>query len=242
MHCKRFVLCYIVIFFITAVNAENVESAEEKIVKKVISECVRSKSRLSCFSEKAALVLEQTMDWDVSLFGGLKLVRNSLQLDPTSGRSPNGFSRLINAIWNYLASHKLALDFSENSRKARGHLRGGDGYGGGYSGGGGKGDKSKKKEMQYAKYAFMVLLGIFGFTGPITMKTLGIIAAKALMASKVALIIVGSVALTKLFKKDHDIPVVKVHTIKLEDDGHDRLLRVSKYPQFMSHSFRVYRN
>lgn len=89
--------------------------------------------------------------------------------------------------------------------------------------------KAVKREKKYSKYAFLVLLGIFGLTGPLFMKILSIIAAQALMASKAALIIVGSIALKKLFEKKEDEPVVKVATLPLhdpyddEDIKHDRL-------------------
>lgn len=58
------------------------------------------------------------------------------------------------------------------------------------------------------------------------MKILSIIAAQAVMASKAALIIVGSVALKKLFEKKEEKPIVKVATVPLYDadeDDHDRL-------------------
>lgn len=63
-------------------------------------------------------------------------------------------------------------------------------------------------------------------TGPLVMKVLAVMAAKALLAAKAALIIVGSVALKKLFERDHHEPSVKVHTISHDEEDHDR---VSKY-------------
>lgn len=86
--------------------------------------------------------------------------------------------------------------------------------------------KAVKKEQKYSRYTFLVLLGIFGLTGPLFMKIMSVIAAQALMAAKAALIIVGSIALKKLFEKKEEKPVVKVATLPLhdvEEEKHDRL-------------------
>ncbi|XP_050500854.1 uncharacterized protein LOC114330297 [Diabrotica virgifera virgifera] len=86
--------------------------------------------------------------------------------------------------------------------------------------------KALKKERKYYQYAFMVLLGIFGLTGPLFMKILGIIAAKSLLAAKAALIIVGGVALKKIFENSKHQPKVKVTTLPIHghesEEDHDR--------------------
>lgn len=70
------------------------------------------------------------------------------------------------------------------------------------------------------------------------MKVLALMAAKAILAAKAALIIVGSVALKKLFEKDHTSePAVKVHTINHEEDEHDRIL---KYGQYYNNPYKGY--
>ncbi|VEN48753.1 unnamed protein product [Callosobruchus maculatus] len=118
---------------------------------------------------------------------------------------------------------------SEDVGTARGAGRSGEGGGGGHGGGGhggghgGGGDvsffnhKEVKKEKKYYQYAFLVLLGIFGLTGPIVMKVIGIMAAKALMAAKAALIIVRvtTVPLHHESEEDH------YHDFEYEHD-HDR--------------------
>ncbi|KAK9888445.1 hypothetical protein WA026_000693 [Henosepilachna vigintioctopunctata] len=236
---RSMVLCYYV-------------DPEEKIVMRVIRKCAESKSRLSCFADKASNILERSMDFNITLFEGIELRRNSEPLvDMGSSRSLSPFERLTTSLYNFLDSHTVSLDLTREGRSTKvedeveeetkagggGGGSGGSGggvnnllgslggLGGGLGGGGAGGMKGGlRREVRYIKYAFMVLLGIFGLTAPIFMKTLAIIAAKALIASKAALIIVGSVALKKIFQKDPDKSTVQVHTIHDDhDDEHDRL-------------------
>lgn len=119
-------------------------------------------------------------------------------------------------------THTLRLDLTGDSGEAR------DG------GGNKKGDKGiGKKERKYLHYALMVLLGVFGISGPLILKTLALIAGKALIASNVALIIVGSVALKKIFEKDQGHASVKVltHTVHTDDkeEEFDRYINAGAY-------------
>lgn len=128
----------------------------------------------------------------------------------------------------FMDTHTLRLDLTRDSSKAR------DGGGGGGGGGGDKkGDKVGKKEKKYLHYALMVLLGVFGISGPLILKTLAMIAGKALIASNVALIIVGSVALKKIFEKDQGHASVKVltHTVHTDEkeDEFDRYINAGAY-------------
>lgn len=220
---------------------------EEKIVMRVIKKCTESPSRLSCFADKAASVLEKYINSNITLFDGIELQRNSEPFTNISdSRSSTPFARFTTTLYNFLDTHTVSLDLTDEARSKKrkdkevdeesDKASGGGGGGGGSSGGnllgglggfgGGGGSKGGMMgEIRYAKYAFMVLLGIFGMTGPIFMKTLAVVAAKALIASKAALIIVGSVALKKIFHKENEKPVVKVHTIHEEEheDEHDRI-------------------
>lgn len=206
---------------------------------------------VSCLSETVAKTIERSMNIDIQLFDGFKLLRNEKPIKARSAKSLDEWQRLTNAISNFLDTHTVSIDLTEGrsleedtqeSGKAGG---GGGGLGGGNSGGGGgkrrrggnKGgdngglfnmnSEAIQREKKYYQYAFMVLLGIFGLTGPLFMKLLGVIAAKALLAAKAALIIVGGVALKKIFEKGDHKPKVKVHTVpvyeSLEDHHeHDR--------------------
>lgn len=82
------------------------------------------------------------------------------------------------------------------------------------------------KQKRYLKYALLVLMGIFGLTGPLVMKTLTILAAKALLASKIALLIVGGVTLKKIFAQEDNKGSVKVHAIPYDDGWYDKTDRV----------------
>lgn len=184
------------------------------------------------------MAIERALDWNIPLFDGVNWIRNEEKHDISQGRSLSGFSRLTAALSNFLNSHTFSFELDTtigSPRKLDRGGGGGGGEGGGFGGGGGGGGggllgfnkKAIQKEKRYMKYAFMVLLGIFGLTGPIVMKTLAIMAAKALLASKAALIIVGSVMLKKIFEHDsHDKKsTIKVHTIPSydHDDDHDRI-------------------
>ncbi|XP_044750391.1 uncharacterized protein LOC123310797 [Coccinella septempunctata] len=240
----------LVIFFviIRSVVLSSYVDPEEIIVRRAIQKCTESPSRFSCFADKAASVLENYINSNVTLFDGIKLQRNGEPLNNLSdSRSLSPLARFTTTLYNFLDTHTVSLDLTDEGRSKKkkdndeeldkatgggggggGSLLGGlSGFGG--SGGGGSGGGGSKggmmSEVKYAKYAFMVLLGIFGLTGPIFMKTMAVIAAKALIASKAALIIVGSVALKKIFQKEHEKPVVKVHTIHEDEheDEHDRV-------------------
>ncbi|KAJ8960970.1 hypothetical protein NQ318_020273 [Aromia moschata] len=176
---------------------------------------LQESSLWSCFSEKAAVAIERSIDWDVPLFDGVNLVRNGAKPNTKTRKSLNSFGRLRNALFDFIDTHALSISPAELVRGSAGLGR---------SGGGGSGGifnvdkKDLRKEKKYYRYAFMVLLGIFGLTGPLVMKILGVVAAHSLLAAKAALIIVGSVALKKIFERDeHKKPNIKVHTVQAHD-------------------------
>lgn len=193
---------------------------EELLFKRTMEQCLNSESTYTCLAEKAAKAVERALEWDVPIFEGITLARNDEKLDNyTSARSLSGFGRLGSVVAKFLESHTLVLDLTPGDEDV--------GTGRKEEGGLGFGDKKgKKKEKKYASYAMMVLMGIFGLTGPLVLKALALIAGKALIASKMALLIVGSVALKKLFEKESHSPSVKVRTVQEEHhhDDHDRLL------------------
>lgn len=244
MWLKLLIVCVVIVR--STVSSSYVDP-EEIIVMRAIKKCTQSPARVSCFADKAANVLENYINSNITLFDGIKLQRNSEPFHNLSdSRSLSPFARFTTTLYNFLDTHTVSMDLTdegrsrkkkENDEETDKASNGGGGGGGGVGGesflgglggigGGGVGSKGGiAAELRYVKYAFMVLLGIFGLTGPIFMKTLAVIAAKALIASKAALIIVGSVALKKIFQKEHDKPVVKVHTIHedVHEDDHDRV-------------------
>lgn len=155
---------------------------------------------------------------NLEIFDGLQLVRNN-KTDSHDEKTFNPFDKLVHSFSNFFDTHNVSINFTEPEDRGRQ----GSGGGGGFFN---FNRQAIRRERRYSKYAFLVLLGIFGLTAPLFMKVLAIVAAQSLMAAKAALIIVGSVALKKLFEKKEEKPVVKVATVPLhdgDDDGHDRL-------------------
>lgn len=190
---------------------------------------------MTCYATQAAIVVDRSINTDLEINNGIKLIRNHEKIHFRKGKSRDPFLRLAISLANYLNTHSLSLNLIELEGRAETSRRGGGG--GGFFN---LNSKAVRKEKRYSKYAFLVLLGIFGLTGPLFMKILAIIAAQALMAAKAALIIVGGVALKKLFEKKEEKPVVKVATVPLHDEeDHDRLgYVVSYYPNGYSNDVK----
>ena len=88
---------------------------------------------------------------------------------------------LIQKLDKFLKTHTVKLDLSSRTEAGRG-----------------SGDKKNG-----SRYVIAALLTAMGIAGPIGLKTLGAIAFKALVISKVALTISSILALKKIFKSDH---------------------------------------
>ncbi|KAF7266281.1 hypothetical protein GWI33_020314 [Rhynchophorus ferrugineus] len=187
------------------------------IVANFLSECSNSSDSYICLSEKATRIFENSINRTLNISNGIELVRNQLKLPNRQSRTLKSGERLKAALTNFLKTHNISIKLSEFTGRRSG------GIGGNFIN-----RKQLRRERKYMNYAFMVLLGIFGLTGPLVMKVLGLIAAQALISAKAAMIIVGSVALKKIFEKDksHGQPSVKVHTIgHNHDDEYDRISR-----------------
>nr|CAH7743588.1 unnamed protein product [Callosobruchus chinensis] len=226
-------------------SSDNRTESDKTVVDEVLENCDGFSLSVSCISTQVSKKIERALNKNIStsLIDGLRFVRNDEKVDLKQARALDGFERLTNAISNFISTHTVTLDFAEDTLltgrsedvgtgRGAGRRGGGGGGGGGGHGGGQGGDvsffnhKEVKKEKKYYQYAFLVLLGIFGLTGPIVMKVIGVMAAKALMAAKAALIIVGGVALKKIFEHRHEKPQVRVTTVPLhheseEDHYHD---------------------
>ncbi|CAG9771740.1 unnamed protein product [Ceutorhynchus assimilis] len=203
-------------------ETEQDENRGLHVFGRTINECLNANERYACFAEKVARALEKSMDWNIEIMDGVTLQRNNETVNHRQARLL-GFSRLSQSIQNFFQTHVISLELG-GARQLRRGEGGGGGGGLGFEGG----MKALRKEKKYMSYAFMVLLGIFGLTGPLVMKVLALMAANALLAAKAALIIVGSVALKKLFERDHQEPAVKVHTIAHDEEDYDHD-RISKY-------------
>ncbi|KAI4464173.1 hypothetical protein MML48_3g00015908 [Holotrichia oblita] len=184
--------------------------------------CSAQKSFTPCLAGRFSEILDKAVDHDLTIFDGFVLRRDknvTINNTPNNGRSFNGFSRLKRSLYNYLDSHILRLDISE-SRKSK---DGGVGYGG-FA-------KVGKRNRKYLYYALLAVTGIFGLSVPMILKGLSLVAGKALLASKAALIIIGSIALKKIFQSDKgdSASPVKVHTHTVPIDEHDRYFDTSGY-------------
>lgn len=182
------------------------------LFRRIIEQCTNTGDAYSCLAERAAVATERAINWDIPLFYGVTLARNENPVANETSRASSGFDRLSSAVGRFLNSHTLVMDLDEDTGEEVGEARG-------------KKDKKKKKEKKFASYAMMVMMGVFALTGPLIMKTLALIAGKALIASKMALLIVGSVALKKLFEKEEKAPTVKVRTVEPKEgsDDHERV-------------------
>lgn len=197
--------------------------ASASAIENVLKKC-ETDATYSCLANKAAVMMERASNLDVPLFDGITFKKNNETFQISRGFS--GISRLRHALVNFLDSHVLTLDLTE-SRQSRV--------------GGSGGFKISRKEKKYFWYTMMVLLGIFGLTGPLVMKTLTLIAGKALIASKIALLMVGSVALKKIFANDNKGSggggvKVYTHNVPIHSDDYDRQLDVNSYT-FTSRAF-----
>ncbi|KAF5298397.1 hypothetical protein FQR65_LT01175 [Abscondita terminalis] len=81
--------------------------------------------------------------------------------------------------------------------------------------------KGGKKSGKNLAYVMWVLFGIFGITGPLFMNKIALMAATGLIASKTALLIAGSVAVKKLFERDHRHAKFKLISHHSKDDDID---------------------
>ncbi|XP_035792818.1 uncharacterized protein LOC118467000 [Anopheles albimanus] len=174
------------------------------VLQKVYDDCQASGDFSECLKQKALTSISRAIDLDsIQLVDGVSLVKQqnvSADDDETAipglsdARSMDGLSEtdksLVQKIDKFLKSHTISFDLSE----ARGR--------------GGKKNGSR--------YVIAALLTAMGIAGPIGLKTLGAIAFKALVISKVALTIASIMALKKIFKADHhEETSFQVHT------GHD---------------------
>lgn len=204
------------------------DSKDYSVISKVISKCeIKNAPKYSCLANKAAVAMERISDGDVPLFDGIVLKKDNDssnvdgKIQQQSSRALTGVSRLKGVLLKFFDSHILSLDLTGNNNNEdfaaeEGPRRGGLGGGGKF--------RISKKEKKHFWYSMMVLLGIFGLTGPMVMKVLTLIAGKALIASKIALLMVGSVALKKIFANDNKSNGVQVHTHTVPIyDEHDRM-------------------
>ncbi|XP_052861350.1 uncharacterized protein LOC128268332 [Anopheles cruzii] len=178
------------------------------VLQKVYDDCHETSDFSECLKQRALTTISRAIDLDsIQLVDGVSLVKQrtsgstgeqGADNGPIAGlsdaRSLEGLSgtdqSLLRKIDQFLKSHTISFDLSEA-----------------------RGSGNKKNGSRYVIAALLTAMGI---AGPIGLKTLGAIAFKALVISKVALTIASIMALKKIFKADHhEETSFQVHT------GHD---------------------
>uniref|UniRef100_A0A182J7C4 Protein osiris 21 n=1 Tax=Anopheles atroparvus TaxID=41427 RepID=A0A182J7C4_ANOAO len=174
------------------------------VLQKVYDDCHETADFAECLKQKALSTISRAIDLDaIQLVDGVSLVKqktSSTEENATTipglsdARSMEGLSEtdkaLVQKLDKFLKSHTISFDLSEA-----------------------RGSGNKKNGSRYVIAALLTAMGI---AGPIGLKTLGAIAFKALVISKVALTIASIMALKKIFKADHhEETSFQVHT------GHD---------------------
>ncbi|XP_062534086.1 uncharacterized protein LOC134204940 [Armigeres subalbatus] len=170
------------------------------ILQKVYDDCQEKSDFTECLKQKALTSLSRAIDMDsIQLVDGVTLVKQNVTDDTenetvpglSDARALEGLSStdrsLIQKLDRFLKTHTVKMDLAE----ARG-----------------RGDKKNG-----SRYIIAAMLTAMGIAGPIGLKTLGAIAFKALVISKVALTIASILALKKIFKSDHhEETSFQVHT------------------------------
>ncbi|XP_062560502.1 uncharacterized protein LOC134224880 isoform X2 [Armigeres subalbatus] len=160
------------------------------ILQKVYDDCQEKSDFTECLKQKALTSLSRAIDMDsIQLVDGVTLVKQNVTDDTenetvpglSDARALEGLSStdrsLIQKLDRFLKTHTVKMDLAE----ARG-----------------RGDKKNG-----SRYIIAAMLTAIGIAGPIGLKTLGAVAFKALVISKVALTIASILALKKIFKSDH---------------------------------------
>ncbi|XP_068621562.1 uncharacterized protein Osi21 [Battus philenor] len=177
------------------------QSPELAILQKVYDDCSAQNHLTICLKGKALTALSRAVEQDnVQLADGLTLVKQSNA--PPALAEPRFFpgmstedkidSMLRLKFEQLLRTHSVSFDLSSEGR--------------------GRGKK-------VLPYLMLGVLSTVSIVGGMALKTLAVIAGKALIASKVALTIAGIIALRKLFSQDASPAET---TFQVHADGHHR--------------------
>lgn len=218
-------LCVLIVIF-KCVNTEQlINNKDYKIIKRLIKNCENDTSIYTCLAYRA---IERISSKDIPLVDGIilkkqddNLTSNVVHIDERGFHGTSGLKKILSRL---LDTHYVHLDLTQNNYSDVNETSNEEAR----RRGGGNRIRISRRERRYFWYSMMVLLGIFGLTGPIFMKTLTLIAGKALIASKIALLMVGSVALKKIFAHDNANKggiQVHTHTVPISDE-HDRFYQV----------------
>lgn len=231
-------------------------SSEMSVIQKLYDDCAKNSQDLTyCLKNKAALAVERALARNISITDNLVLVRNEAESrsakTENENQNLNPDQRIVRALSDLMKTHTFRVDLSDYETESSGRdfdeRQGFDdfdgqreGGGGGGGGGGNKQKRKKKKRVQKVlPYLLMAKLAAMSIFGPMAVKILVLIAGKALIASKVALVISGMILLKKIFKSDHhESATFQVHTVP---DHHRREIQ-AVYPDPNNNNIDPYRS
>ncbi|XP_018913041.2 uncharacterized protein [Bemisia tabaci] len=178
-----------------------------KFLRQVYSECfVGSADALVCLKQRAVRALDQAAKLQsIPLIDGFSLTRTvndsalldeDPQLDGAGDALPRDMDQKDRALDNiilkklerFFAARSITVDNSHNEVDGR-----------------------KKKEKELHHYLMMAAATAAAILGPLAFKSLAIIATKALVVSKIAIVIASIVAIKKLFSHPHQESEVVSH-------------------------------
>ncbi|XP_055299203.1 uncharacterized protein LOC129566877 isoform X2 [Sitodiplosis mosellana] len=215
---------------------------EFSVLQKVYDDCLNRDDFTGCLKGRALVALDKAINQDsISVVDGIFMEKqNETDVEKTpefaDARVLNDLTgidrQLMEKISTFLRTHVLKVDLSEE--------RGGGGFGGskGGLGGGGIGNKNKLKPKKASRYIIAALLAAIGIAGPLGLKAIAVIAAKALLISKIALTIASIIALKKIYSSD----APRETQVQVFANDHRRIGRPARYRSPITKSTEPYRH
>ncbi|KAK4880395.1 hypothetical protein RN001_008541 [Aquatica leii] len=211
----RVLLLLVLVNLFLVCSSQNDEQRDYKTIQKIVNQCSSDPEKYSCLADKAAIIVEHLIPRNLTVFNGITLTKfKEIRKSRTPRKWDNGLNRFFSAIGNFLNTHKLTYDLSHDDA-FEGRLY--------------EGRKKGGKKGRDLYYVMWIIFGIFGITVPVVMNALMVMAAKALLASKMALLIAGSIAIKKLFEQNHEQAKFKVVTHNSNDEDLDRNINAGAY-------------
>ncbi|XP_066247727.1 keratin, type I cytoskeletal 10-like [Euwallacea similis] len=218
----RSLVLVVVLCALSVLAQDSFESASVRFMLKIYDECANSEGFSPCLKKKAVTFLDRVARMEkLPLMEGVALIKSKdatiaephileNEIEQNLPRSVEGQEEALNNMLNervnsLLGSRTIEISMpkiSEMIEEGRGKGGGGGNLGGGGGGGGGKGG-GKMKDMMGGM--MMAIAAKMAALIPIAIAGLFLLAGKALITAKIALLISGIIAVKKLFaaKQQH---------------------------------------
>ncbi|KAL1494631.1 hypothetical protein ABEB36_010201 [Hypothenemus hampei] len=194
---------------------DSFEGASVRFMLKIYDECANSASFSPCLKKKAVNFLDRVARMDkLPLMEGVALIKSKdalitehqiteNEIEQNLPRNLDGQEEVLNTMLservnNLLGSRTIEISMPKVSELIE-EGRGKGGGGGGNGGGGGGGGKNKMGGMMGGM--MMAVAAKMAALIPIAIAGLFLLAGKALITAKIALLISGIIAIKKLFSK-----------------------------------------